>query len=209
MVSAWSLAAGVLSSNTSQKRAILPGFGNYSEVRVHRLVCQRVTRSSGQEFVAAQQHSPQTVRISSGRCPWLLGRDENGELEADDSIVGSHEIGEIVCSGELGVDACKIGFGDLTGPRARQSNVYRNLRFDQLIEQLAERRESDALDLVDDLTRQHVHRFAHHDYRGLVATLERSRCADERHGGSSRIVGSVGSDVKEFGHERPLDRTRP
>jgi hypothetical protein len=55
-------------------------------------------------------------------------------LEADYSIVGEHQVGQIISSSELSARGCQILLGDLTGPRTRNSDVDRDLGPDDLVE---------------------------------------------------------------------------
>lgn len=57
-----------------------------------------------------------------------------GVLEADYSIVGQHQVGQIISSSELGVHGCQVLLGDLTGPRTRNSDIDRDLGPNDLVE---------------------------------------------------------------------------
>jgi hypothetical protein len=117
------------------------------------------------------------------------------QLEADYPIVRRHKIGEVISPGELRVHALEILFGDLTGPCARQSNVNRYLSFDELIEELTERREPHTLYLIDNIAQQHVHRLTHHHDRWLVAPLQGTHRSDEWHRRAGRIIRSERADI--------------
>lgn len=111
--------------------------------------------------------------------------------EADHPIVRCHQPVQIVCPGELGAHAGEILLGDLTGPRAGNSDANRNLGSDDLVEELTERRKPDPIHLVDDVAFEHVHRFTHQDDRRPAKRGFTSGPRATHNGGNADLAAKV------------------
>jgi len=67
------------------------------------------------------------------RATLLVRAQPDPPLEAQDPIVGEHEVAQIIGSGELGILADQVCLDDLTGRRTRDSYVDGDLGADDLV----------------------------------------------------------------------------